>query len=419
MPYIRVGGGKTLRGEVAARGAKNAALPIMAACLLARGDVCIRKVPDITDVRVMIEILRSLGARVTFDGNGRMYINSDTITTVRAPYELVGKMNASFDITGPLLARFNEAEVPMPGGCNIGSRPVNLHMEGFRTLGAEVTSDHGYVKAKSQKLKGNKIYFGKTSVGATKNCMMAATLAEGTTILENAAREPEVVDLAHFLNKMGARINGIGTPNIEIEGVSELRGAEYEIIPDRIETGTYLIAGAITCGDVTVTQTDPEFMEALLAKLQMANQDVTCGKDWIRVKGKRPIFSLEISTSPHPGFPTDIQPMMASLLTLARGTSIIVETIFDRRYMYVDELRRLGADIWVSDRTAVIRGVEKLSGAPVNSPDIRAGGALVTAALAAEGESLISGLEFIDRGYQNIEVELKKLGADIERVNGL
>ena len=406
-----------LHGEVESRGAKNAALPIMAASLLAKGDVCIRKVPDITDVRIMIEILRSLGAKVTFDGNGKMFINSDTITTVRAPYELVGKMNASFDITGPLLARFKEAEVPMPGGCNIGSRPVNLHIDGFKAMGAEVSYDHGYVRAKTTGLKGNKIYFAKSSVGATKNCMMAATLAEGTTVLENAAREPEVVDLANYLIKMGARISGIGTPLIVIEGVSELKASEYEIIPDRIETGTYLIAGAITGGDVIVRETNPDFLEAMIAKLQMANLEITCGKDWIRVRGRKPIFSLEISTSVYPGFPTDLQPLMAALLTVARGTSIMVETVFDRRYMYMDELRRLGADIWVSDRTAVIRGVEKLSGAPVNAPDIRAGGALVAAALVAEGESIISGLEYIDRGYQNIEETLEKLGADIKRIH--
>ncbi len=416
MHYLRVLGGTPLRGEMVASGAKNAALPIMAASLLARGDVSLKRVPRIADVGVMSEILRSLGARVEFNGNGSMMINADSITSVKAPYELVGMMNASFDITGALLARHREAEVPLPGGCNLGSRPVNMHLEGFRALGAEVTSDHGYIKVKSSSLRGNRICFNKVSVGATKNCMMAASLAEGKTVLENAAREPEVMDLAQFLNKMGARVNGAGTSNIEIEGVTELKAVEYEIIPDRIETGTYLIAAALSGGDLYLKRANPDFVDTLLSKLQMANQEVLYGKDWIRVKGRRPIFPLEISTSPYPGFPTDLQPIIGSLLTLAKGTSIVVETIFDRRFMYVDEMTRLGADIWVSDRTAVIRGVEKLSGAPVKAPDIRAGGALVIAALVAEGESLINGLEYIDRGYDRIEEVLAHLGADIRRI---
>jgi len=417
VAYIEINGGIPLQGEITSSGAKNAALPIMAACLLARGDVVLKKVPHIADVRVMSGILRSLGVRIDSGNNGRMIINCDNITSVRAPYELVGMMNASFDITGPLLARYREAEVPLPGGCNLGSRPVNYHLDGFRTLGAEVSSDHGYIKARAKALKGNTINFPRSSVGATKNCLMAATLAEGTTVLENAAREPEVVDLANFLIKMGARISGAGTPVIHIDGVSELRGTEYEIIPDRIEAGTYLAAAAITGGDIMLKKTNPDFIESILTRFTMANQEVTCGKDWVRVKGRRPIFSLEVTTAPYPGFPTDLQPLLASLLTVARGTSIIVETIFDRRFMYVDEMRRLGADIWISDRTAVIRGVESLSGAPVKAPDIRAGGALLCAALAAEGESRVSGLEFIDRGYEKIEDVLKAVGADIRRVD--
>jgi UDP-N-acetylglucosamine 1-carboxyvinyltransferase len=416
LAYLKVQGGKKLKGEVVCMGAKNAALPIMAASLLARGDVCLKRMPRIADVDVMTQILRSLGAKVEYNGDGKVFINSDNLTTRKASYDLVGKLNASFDITGALLARHREAEVPLPGGCNLGSRPVNLHLDAFRALGAEVASDHGYIKVKARELRGAKIYFPKTSVGATKNALMAASLAQGKTVLENAAREPEVIDLANFLNRMGARITGAGTPDIEIEGVSELKGLDYEIIPDRIESGTYLVAGAITNGDVTVKRTAPAFLETLTSKLQMANQDVTWGKDWVRIKGKRPIFSLEISTSPYPGFPTDLQPITTSLLTLARGTSIVVETIFDRRYMYIDEMRRLGADVWVSERTAVIRGVEKLSGAPVSAPDIRAGGALIVAALAAEGESEIGGLEFIDRGYEKIEEVLAGLGADIRRI---
>ncbi len=416
MPYLKINGGNPIKGEIEAGGAKNAALPIMAACLLTKDDVFLKRIPNISDVWIMADILRSLGAHVEFEGKGEMLINASSIDKVNPSYELVGKMNASFDITGPLIARFGEAQVPLPGGCNLGSRPVNMHIDAFRDLGAHVVYEHGYVKAWASSLHGRKLSFPKTSVGTTKNAMMAATLAEGITVLENAAMEPEVVDLAMFLNKMGARITGFGSSIITVEGVKELHGTSYEIIPDRILTGLYLTSAAITAGEVTVLRTRPDFLEAFIAKMEAAGQILTVGSDYVTLHSQ-PIRPIEVSSAPHPGFPTDLQPIAASLAAVAKGTSVVVETIFDRRYMYVDELRRLGADMSISDRTCIIRGVSKLSGAPVKAHDIRAGGALILACLVAEGESVITGLEFIDRGHEEIERVLSSIGADIRRVN--
>lgn len=416
MSYLEVAGGNRLEGNVVVSGAKNAALPVMAACLLMEGDVFLHRIPDISDVWIMTDILKSLGARVEFEGKGDMRVNCDGVDSVRAPYELVGRMNASFDIAGPLIARYGEAEVSLPGGCNLGSRPVNLHIDGFRALGAEVDSEHGYIRARTKGLKGAKISFPKSSVGATKNCMMAAVLAEGETVLENAAMEPEVSDLALFLNAAGARIDGVGTSTLVIRGVKKLGGIEYEIIPDRLLTGMYLIAAAATMGDVTVENTRPEFLDSLLTLLQSAGQHMEAGSDWVRLRGGRPVLPFEVISAPYPGFPTDLQPIVTALATVGSGTSVVVETIFDRRYMYVDELRRLGADISLSDRTCVVRGVPRLSAAPVKAHDIRAGGALIVAALAAEGESTIEGLEFIDRGHEKIEEVLSGIGARIRRV---
>lgn len=416
MARLVIKGGRELRGVLSSRGAKNAALPIMAASLLAEGDVLLERIPCISDVWVMAELLRTLGATVEFDGASRMLINTDRVDRCEAPYELVRKMNASFDITGALLARFHNAKVPLPGGCNLGSRPVDLHLDGFRALGAEVSQEHGYVQARTNDLKGAKIYFNKPSVGATKNVMMAACLAEGKTILENAAKEPEIVDLSNFLNSMGARIMGAGTPTIEVEGASRLKGTKYSIIADRIEAGTYLLAGVITRGEVTIREIDPFILEALLVNLRLASQEVETGTDWIRVRGARPIHHLEVTTAPFPGFPTDLQPPIVAFLSLADGTSIVKETIFDRRFMYVDEMRRLGADIRVTDHIAVVCGVGKLTGAPVDAPDIRAGGALVLAGLAAEGETIVGGVEYLDRGYERIEENLQALGAHIRRL---
>ncbi|MBR0518874.1 UDP-N-acetylglucosamine 1-carboxyvinyltransferase, partial [bacterium] len=380
-------------------------------------DVYLKRIPDISDVWIMADILRSLGAKVKFEGKGEMYINCSNLTNFYPPYEFVGKMNASFDVTGPLLARLGEAKVSLPGGCNLGSRPVDMHMDAFRILGAEVEFVHGFVHAKANKLIGKKIQFRRVSVGATKNAMMAAVLADGITVLESAAMEPEIIDLAVFLNTMGARITGIGSSTIVIEGVKKLHGLSYEIIPDRILTGTYLVAGAITRGTITVKRTWPDFLESFINAMRNAGQNIVCGKDYITVEKSDKILPTEIISAPHPGFPTDLQPVITALLSIADGTSIVTENIFDRRFMYVDELRRLGANMSVSDRTCIIRGVKKLFGAPVKAHDIRAGGSLICACLSAEGESIITGLEFIDRGHEKIESVLTELGADIRRID--
>ncbi|MCL5036677.1 MAG: UDP-N-acetylglucosamine 1-carboxyvinyltransferase [Chloroflexi bacterium] len=407
-------GGKPLNGTIEVNGAKNAALPIMAASLLADSPITIRRVPNISDVRIMARLLRTIGAKVTFR-NGNMKIDPRDVKNVRASYKLVSKIHASFDITGPLLARFKQVEVPLPGGCNLGSRPVNFHIEGFRSLGADVDFQHGYVIAKTARLKGTNIFFPKPSVGATKNVMMAATMASGTTIIENAAREPEVADLANFLIRMGAKIRGAGTSKITIEGVKGLSGGfEYSIISDRIEAGTYLLAGAASKGDITLKAIKPEFLDSFISKLKDAGQKIDMGEDWISIKG-RPVKAIDISTSPFPGFPTDLHPPVAALLCIADGTSVIEETIFDGRFIYLDELRRLGAEVNTKNHSVVIRGVKKLSGAPVVAPDIRAGGALIIAGLSAEGCTVISGLDKIDRGYQDIDKRLAILGSDIRR----
>jgi UDP-N-acetylglucosamine 1-carboxyvinyltransferase len=363
----------------------------MAASLLARGPVKLHRVPNISDVWTLTAILRSIGCKVDFDGLDTMLLDTSHLTTTTAPDHLVRKMNASFDIMGPLLAAYGEAQVSLPGGCNLGSRPVDLHLAGFRKLGAEVTSERGYVKAKAKRLTGGHIVFPKVSVGATKNCLMAATLAKGETLLENCAREPEIVDLTRFLTKMGAKIEGLGTPTLRIQGVDQLEPTEYTVVADRIEVGTYLLAAAITEGDLTIDQCVPRHVDALLDQLREAGQQVEVEGDQIRVVGRRPILPVSVTTQPYPGFPTDLHPQLVAL--------------------------RLGGDVRVTNRQVVVRGVSCLQGAPVDAPDIRAGGALVIAALAAQGESVITGVEFIDRGYQSIEKSLSSVGADIVRVD--
>lgn len=399
-----------------ANGAKNAALPIMAAALLARGEVSLSRVPNISDVWTLANILKAMGCKVEYDGNSFMKIDSSTLTTTTAPDHLVRRMNASFDVMGPLLAAYGEGQVSLPGGCNLGSRPVDLHIAGFRKLGAEVTAERGWVKAKASKLKGAHILFPKVSVGATKNCLMAATVAEGETVLENCAREPEIVDLADFLIKMGAKIEGAGRQTIHVQGVPRLHGAEHAVVADRIEVGTYLIAGALTQGDVTIEDCVPAHVEALLDVMREAGQELICTDTSIRVLGRRPIRPIEVSTEPYPGFPTDLHPQLVALAALASGTSIVQENIFNGRFMYAMEMARLGAEIRVSKQQVIVRGVTRLLGAPIDAPDIRAGGALVCAALVAEGESTISGTKFIDRGYQDIEGRLAGLGAKIRRI---
>lgn len=410
-------GGNRLSGKIQASGAKNASLPLMAASILASEPLELERVPDISDVNIMVSILRGMGVTVEYNHDGHMILDSSTITSTRAPEELVVRMNASFDVMGPLLARHGCAEVSLPGGCKLGPRPVNLHIDAFRALGADVIKEGGFVKGKTTRLKGTRILFPQVSVGATKNSLMAATLAEGVTTLENCAREPEITDLAKCLVSMGAKIEGIGTQTLRIEGTDKLHGARHTIMSDRIETGTFLLAGAITEGDVFVENVDLEIIENFVLQMRMAGQEVIVENGGLRVKGKRPINPLEITTAPFPGFPTDLHPLIVALLALGDGISIMNENIFEGRFMYIMELERLGADILVNGRTARISGVKRYVGAPVDAPDLRAGGALMLAGMAAEGETVIRGVRYIDRGYQRVEERLRSIGADVTRVH--
>ena len=419
---LRVRGGFQLEGSVNTQGAKNAALPIMAASLLAKGKVTLRRVPRITDVSVMWSLLEALGARLRHEADGAVTIDTSNVASHRAPYTLVRKLNASFDIVGPLLGRFGRADVPLPGGCILGTRATDMHEQAFLALGCEVKNAHGYLIATARRrLRGAAIEFRMPSVGATKNAMLASVLAEGTTTISNAAMEPEVVDLAGFLVAMGARIRGAGSDTLIIEGVQELRGVEYEIIPDRIVAGTLLLSGAATRGDVTVNKCKPDHLQALMLKLQECGALVSSGDDWIRVQAARITGGTEILTAPFPGFPTDLQPQMVSFLCTAPGTSVVEESIFNARFSYVNELARMGAEVRVSmeSNTAVVKGGVPLSGAPVEAPDIRAGAALVVAGLAAQGETEIIGLEYIDRGHERLEEMLSALGGQVQRASGI
>lgn len=419
---LRVRGGARLEGSVATHGAKNAALPIMAASLLAKGTVTLHRVPRITDVSVMWSLLEALGARIRYEGDNTVTIDASNVASYRAPYALVRKLAASFDVVGALLGRFGRAEVPLPGGCVLGTRATDMHEQAFVALGCEVRNAHGYLIAVSEEpLHGGYVEFRMPSVGATKNAMLAAVLAKGTTTLHNVAMEPEVVDLANFLVAMGAKIAGQGTDTIVIEGVDELNGAEYEIIPDRIVTGTLLLAGAVTRGDVTVTKCRPDHLRSALEKFAECGIVTTTGDDWIRVQADGITGGTSILTAPHPGFPTDLQPQMVGFLCTCPGTSIVEESIFNARFSYVNELARMGADVKVTmeSNAAVIKGVSQLSGAPVEAPDIRAGAGLVIAGLAAAGETEIIGLEFIDRGYERLEELLSDLGGQVQRSSGV
>ncbi|MDQ2865148.1 MAG: UDP-N-acetylglucosamine 1-carboxyvinyltransferase [Candidatus Eremiobacteraeota bacterium] len=420
---LRVRGGARLEGSIATHGAKNAALPIMAAALLAKGTVTLHRVPRITDVSVMWSLLEALGARIRYEDDNSVTIDSSNVASYRAPYTLVRKLAASFDIVGPLLGRFGRAEVPLPGGCILGTRATDMHEQAFVALGCDVRNAHGYLIAEShrKRLHGGSIEFRIPSVGATKNAMLASVVAEGTTIISNAAMEPEVVDLANFLIAMGAKILGAGTDIIRIDGVEELYGVEYEIIPDRIVTGTLLLSGVATRGDVTVTKCRPDHLEAFMMKLQECGIDLTFGDDWVRVDGTSITGGTDILTAPYPGFPTDLQPQMVSFLCTVMGTSVVEESIFNARFSYVNELARMGADVRVSmeSNTAVIKGVSQLSGAPVEAPDIRAGAALIVAGLAAAGETEIIGLEYVDRGYERLEEMLSALGGQVQRSSGV
>jgi len=418
---LLVRGGHVLSGTVETHGAKNAALPIMAAALLASSPVTLHRVPRITDVSVMWSLLEVLGARLRSEGPGTITIDPANVGTWRAPYTLVRKLAASFDVVGPLLGRFGRAEVPLPGGCSLGTRATDMHEAAFRALGADVSTARGYLIASSRgpRLVGGRVDFRFPSVGATKNGMLASVLAEGTTTLGNVAMEPEVVDLADFLIAMGARISGHGTDTIVIEGVRELHGVEYEVIPDRIVTGTLLLAGAATRGDVAVTRCRPDHLVALMEKLGECGARVTSGRDWIRVDAARVTGGTSILTAPHPGFPTDLQPPMLAFLCTAPGTSVVEETVFNARFLYVNELARMGANVTIEKDVALIKGGAPLSGAPVKAPDIRAGAALVVAGLAAPGETNIIGLEYIDRGYERLEEMLSSLGGQVLRDSGI
>ncbi len=414
MERYVIEGGPRLSGTVRASGAKNSVLKLMAAAIMADSPCLISNVPDIADVRTMIEVLRYIGMKVDFAG-GRLAIEPADQPVLEAPYHLVQKMRASVEVLGPLLARYGSARVAMPGGCNIGARQIDMHMKGLAQMGASMEVSHGYVVAECGGLSGSRIYLDFASMGATENLMMAAALADGETIIENAAKEPEIGDLAAFLRRMGADISGAGSSTVVVRGAGSLSGAEHEVICDRIEAGTLLLAGAITRGDVTVTGVRPEHLQIVIEKMTEAGCEMRTGDESISVSVPGEIRGVEISTLPYPGFPTDLQPQMISLLATADGTSFVTENIFDNRFMVVDELNRLGADIRTKDHHAIVRGVRRLSAAPVTSTDLRAGAALVLAGLVAEGTTEVHEIEHIDRGYERFDEKLGSLGARIRR----
>jgi UDP-N-acetylglucosamine 1-carboxyvinyltransferase len=411
-----ISGGKRLQGTVRIDGAKNSALSIMAATLLTK-DVCIlRNVPRLTDVDTMAAVIRKLGIKVEWRGDNTLYIDSDDFNNCEAPYELVKMMRGSILVMGPLLARLKKAKISLPGGCSIGARPVDYHIKGFEALGAQVEVEKGYIEAKVDKLKGDDIYLDFPSLGATENIMMAACLAEGVTKIENAAKDPEVVELGHFLNKMGAKVKGLGTDLIEIEGIKKLHGVDYTIIPDRIEAGTYMIAAAITGGDVLIEKADPLLLKPLIVKLEGAGVRIELEKNLIKVIGLNRVKAMDIKTLPFPGFPTDMQPQFMALSCVAKGTSVITETVFEKRFVHTGDLIRMGADIKIEGHSAIIKGVKKLSAAPVMASDLRGGAALILAGLVAEGTTELSRIYHLDRGYVKLEEKLNSLGADIKRV---
>ncbi len=414
MDEILINGGKRLSGDVRISGAKNSALPILASTILSGGECVIANVPRVVDVLTMGKLLGILGAKVLHEGN-RAVIQADVIASTEAPYDLVKTMRASVLVLGPLVARCGEAKVSLPGGCAIGSRPVNLHLAGLAKLGADISIEHGYITARAKRLKGARIYSDTPTVTGTENLMMAASLAEGVTLLENAAKEPEIVDLAAFLIKRGARIHGAGTDVITIEGVRQLYGGDHEVIPDRIEAGTYLAAGAITHGDVTVTHCRPSHLEAVLMKLREAGADVQEENDTVRLTMPGILRGTDVKTLPFPGFPTDMQAQMVALMNLAEGTSVITETVFESRFMHVEELRRMGAQIRVEGNRLVVTGRKGLTGAPVMASDLRASAGLIVAGLAAEGVTQIQRVYHLDRGYERLEEKFRALGADIRR----
>ncbi len=418
MAKIIISGGETLHGDVNISGAKNAVLPILCATILADEPITITNVPHLHDVTTTISLLGALGAKITVDDNQTLHIDPRTVNQTVAPYDLVKTMRASILVLGPLLAKFGHAEVSLPGGCAIGSRPVDQHIRGLQALGADVVVENGYVKAKCDRLKGNRYMFDMVSVGATENVLSAAVLAQGTTVLENCAQEPEIIDLALCLLTMGAKIEGIGSSTMVIEGVERLHGGTYQVQADRIETGTFLVAAAMTGGKITCRRARAEYMDSVLLKLQEAGAHISTTSDSITLDmgGRRP-KSVDITTAPYPAFPTDMQAQFAAMNCMADGVGIIKETIFENRFMHMNELQRLGADIKIDGHTAIIRGVSQLTGAPIMATDLRASASLVLAGLVAKGETIIDRIYHIDRGYENIEEKFRGLGAQIKRVS--
>jgi UDP-N-acetylglucosamine 1-carboxyvinyltransferase len=417
MEKLAIRGGKRLDGEITVSGAKNATLPILAGALLADGKVRIANVPHLRDVTTTIELLGRMGVDVMIHEPMEVEVDASTIKEFTAPYELVKTMRASILVLGPLVGRYGRADVSLPGGCAIGARPVDLHVKGLRALGADVRIDDGYIRARADRLKGAHVFFDTISVTGTENLLMAAVLADGETVLENAAREPEVEDLANFLIAMGAKIEGAGTNRIVVQGVTSLSGTHYRVLPDRIEAGTFLVAAAITGGRVRLRRVDPLTLEAVLQKLRDAGAHIESGADWIELDLRdRTLQAVDISTDPHPGFPTDMQAQFMALNCVANGTAAVTETIFENRFMHVPELQRMGANIGLQGHTAIIRGVGQLRSAPVMATDLRASASLVIAALVAEGETVVDRIYHIDRGYECIEEKLRQIGADIRRL---
>ncbi len=410
-------GGVPLQGEVRISGAKNAALPILAATLLADGPVTVGNVPHLQDITTTLELLGRMGVKLTVDERMNVEVDATTLHSRVAPYELVRTMRASILVLGPLLARHGEAVVSLPGGCAIGARPVDIHVEGLRALGADIRIENGYIKARCNRLRGTRLVLDTVTVTGTENLMMAATLAKGTTIIENAAREPEVVDLANCLNTLGAQISGAGTDTIVVEGVDSLSGGRYSVLPDRIETGTYLVAAAMTGGHIRCKSTNPALLEAVLLKLEEAGAEIDTGEDYIelRMRRERP-KAVNVRTAPYPAFPTDMQAQFCALNAIAEGVGTVTETIFENRFMHVQEMQRMGANIRLEGNTAISHGVEQLSGAPVMATDLRASASLVLAGLVARGETQVARIYHIDRGYECIEEKLAQLGANIRRV---
>ncbi len=416
MEQLKIIGGQRLVGEVRVSGAKNAALPILAASLLTAEDLVLHNVPDLSDVRTMIKLLECMGVKVEREGT-TVRLNAGNITSTKAPYELVKTMRASILTLCPLVARFGSAEVSLPGGCAIGARPVDQHIKGLRQLGANVEIEHGYINATATRLLGTRLFTDMVTVTGTENLLMAAVLAEGETIIDNAAREPEVIDLAKCLRAMGAQIEGEGSSEIRVQGVKTLHGAEHTVVADRIEAGSFFVAAALTQGDVLVTHCEPTHMTAVLDKLKEAGVQLNIGNDWVRVQMQGRPKAVSVRTDPYPGFPTDMQAQFMTLNCLADGTARITETIFENRFMHVSELLRLGAQIQIEGPTAIVQGVERLTGATIMATDLRASASLVMAALAAEGESIVDRIYHLDRGYESMELKLRQLGANIVRIH--